>query len=138
MAQELSPAAMAGLMARIRMAVITAAPVACEAGLMVARDWIEQDMERSKNGVFWPGNRVPSSAPGESPAIQTGDLLATIKTEQIEDGATLEASGGHAHIEIGNARVAPRPFLRPSVTTNKKAIAGTIGQALADGLRGAF
>ena len=133
-----APAVLTALMEKIRAAVVTASPGAAAAGLRIAHNWIEADMGRGKSGIFHTGARVTSSAPGETPAIQSGDLLEGIEVDEIESirelGAVLSGSGDHADIEIGNARIAPRPFLRPSVPENRKAVVKAIGNELRKGL----
>jgi hypothetical protein len=82
-------------------------------------------------GIFWPGNRVPSSAPGDPPARQTGHLQESVK--YVIDRQNLIAVVGPfegpptvnnptpvpyaAPLEYGTRHVEPRPFIRPAFDT---------------------
>lgn len=66
------------------------------------------------------GSRPPhhASAPGEAPAMDSGNLLAlmVIKAEHIPAGAlvSIESHADYSrYLEFGTSRMAPRPFIRP-------------------------
>jgi len=93
-------------------------------------------LERSRvgRGIHWPGNRNPSSAPGDPPARQTGRLQESIaitkRATQAEPYALVgprpQAFSGSApypvFLEYGTRHIAPRPFVRPSVSQLKRAL----------------
>lgn len=67
-----------------------------------------------KTGRYW--KRV-SSAPGEAPAVQSGQLYNSL---QMKVSGKLERTVGTtaphgAYLEFGTSKMAPRPYLRPSL-----------------------
>jgi HK97 gp10 family phage protein len=92
------------------------------------------------NGNAIPyGTRTPhtASAPGEPPAVDTGQLRASYGhgVERELNGATLSIGTGSpyaAYLEFGTSKIAPRPHLRPVMARNH----GTIRDDVADGIRG--
>lgn len=70
---------------------------------------------RPKHGALYHGHRA--SAPGEPPAIDTGNLLNSIThrmTGPTEGEVAVGAEYG-VYLEMGTRRQAPRPFLGPAV-----------------------
>ena len=64
------------------------------------------------------GRYHQASAPGESPATDTGNLAGSIRTVQGTRRHTAVVTVGAeyaARLEFGDGRVAPRPFLGPAV-----------------------
>jgi len=58
-----------------------------------------------------------ASAPGEAPAVDTGNLINTIKTEIKSDTeATITIPAAYAEaLEFGSSKIAARPFVRPAI-----------------------
>lgn len=82
--------------------------------------------------------RHQASAPGESPAGDTGDLARRIGTDV--DPATLTGSitfsSKHARpLEYGTAKMAPRPFARVALAHRLSAIEADIEDEIAHVLR---
>ena len=93
----------------------------------------------AKTGRVYRRNGIShqASAPGESPAADTGDLASKIGT--AVDATTLKGSvefySAHAkHQEYGTRNMAPRPYARVAVAHKSdeilKDIADEIGKAL--------
>jgi len=90
------------------------------------RSEIYNVLEQSQHGSgrHYPGNPRRSSAPGESPARQTGRLQESIAVLSRATPDNLEASVGPrpqsysrtapypVFLEFGTRRMAPRPFVR--------------------------
>ena len=81
-----------------------------------------------------PSGAAPS-APGEPPARVTGELLDSVAYEVIESDRGLVVSVGAAApyaqaLEYGTRRMAPRPFLRPSLAEMEEEIARIFKVAL--------
>lgn len=80
------------------------------------RTVIEVSMEGSKSGRSYGGHQA--SAPGDAPAIDTGELFTNM-AESTEDGGltgVLEINTEYAiHLEFGTSKMEPRPFARPAV-----------------------
>lgn len=83
-----------------------------------------EEMDMSGGGMFWPGNRTESSLPGKYPAIQWGDLIASMDVVTLPSpsdvGRAAWDAGGYGvpqafYMEFGTSRHAPRPFMRPTV-----------------------
>lgn len=74
---------------------------------------VTRGMADPKSGRFYGSHQA--SAPGEMPAIDTGNLAA-IKTEKIEQGhwVTYTEAEYAAHLEFGTSRMLPRPFFVPA------------------------
>lgn len=91
-----------------------------EAGADALVKDITADMGTAKHGHHWPGLDNTSSAPGESPAIQSGDLVESLRAYPLGHGDWAMAAGGpdapHAiDLELGAParHLAARPFLIP-------------------------
>lgn len=78
---------------------------------------MQAGMLESKSGTHWPGQPHVSSAPGESPATQSGDLLHSfqVRPRGATDWDVFTANPYAADLEYGSAarHLAPRPFLIP-------------------------
>jgi hypothetical protein len=90
---------------------------------------------RVGSGIQWPGNRNPSSSPGDPPARQSGDLMESVRyfydlgklrsvVGPFVKGATIDnpVSIPYANdLEYGAPlrRIAPRPFMRRALAEFK-------------------
>ena len=77
----------------------------------------------------------PPSAPGEPPHLATGTLARSIEMETFRDGADLVGRVGTnlkygRFLEFGTARMAPRPFLRPALQSQRPIFVQEIGAAM--------
>jgi HK97 gp10 family phage protein len=85
---------------------------------------------RSGTGLLIGGHQA--SAPGEPPAIDTGNLVNSIKTELVssnEQSALAQVGTGVEYaepLEFGTSRIAPRPFMRPAWDNNIEKVKETI------------
>lgn len=95
----------------------------CERIVQTTAAQIEQDakmsMRGSKSGrIYQRGRRThTASAPGEPPAIDTGNLVNSIETRRVNAFTARVNVGAEygAALEFGTDTTAPRPFLRPAV-----------------------
>lgn len=93
----------------------------------------------AKTGRIYRRNGIShqASAPGQSPAADTGDLASKIGTS-VDASAltgTIEFYSAHAkHLEYGTSRMSPRPYARVAVAHKSdeitKDIADEIGKVL--------
>lgn len=79
-----------------------------------------------------------SSAPGEFPKSDTGQLVASLYFRVAAD--KLSAFFGTklnygTYLEYGTSRMRARPWLRPTLKANEQSIAGRIKQAVSDALK---
>lgn len=93
---------------------------AAEAGANFVAEKIDEGMHEPKGGYKYPHLPNRSSAPGEVPAYQFGDLWGSKQqkvTKQERDKARVELSFGGVAIlmEFGTSRMHPRKFLRATV-----------------------
>ena len=91
---------------------------------------IRTDMAEEKHGRKY-GNHV-ASAPGESPAIDTGFLANSIQVEADGLTASVGTNAEYAeHLEFGTSRMEPRPFFGPAFEAERP----VFEKALADALK---
>lgn len=119
-----------------------------QAGLFVVAKKIEGDAKKSilngqKTGQIYKRGNVlhRASAPGESPANDTGRLANSINGEVSKSAmeATVKAGGGIVKyarmLEFGTIRIAPRPFMRPAVESNRNWIADRMKKAVMNAIK---
>ncbi len=71
-----------------------------------------------------------ASAPGEAPAVDTGNLMNSV-THAMTDTTVGEVAVGAeygAYLELGTARMAARPYLGPAADKVKPAFERALGQ----------
>lgn len=101
-------------------------------GAVFARHALIEDMMRPKSGEWYPGNLVLSSAEGQTPAIQSGELVENTDAKRgplSKDMGTayLDSTGKHAiWMEFGwttrDGKVHYRPFHRTIIARNRDKI----------------
>lgn len=124
--------------------VTAAIQTAAMAGVIDGAEMVREEAIRSmvqdpKSGVHYRGNPNRSSAPGESPARQTGALIASIEVfaDAPRLAARVNAGSDHAAaMEFGTENIAPRPFLRPALARMAPAISTGIAERIADAIIG--
>src|SRR3990172_8567370 len=89
------------------------------AGAFVLEGFIKQSMQEGHHGrIYRRGGKVhQASAPGETPAVDFGNLINSIDSSLLDNNAsqvTTNADYAPA-LEFGTARMAARPFMRPAV-----------------------
>lgn len=108
---------------RVNAAVEVSVSAALMAGGYVLEAAVKQDMAQPKAGRFY--GRHQASAPGESPAMDSGVLAASIGTEA--DGERSVVVGTNSEyaepLEFGTARMAARPFMGPNAEAKRDEIA---------------
>lgn len=73
-----------------------------------------------------------ASSPGYAPAVDTGDLLKSIKMDvrlsEVEVGSNLSGKNGKypAFLEFGTRKMDARPWLKPAVDDGKREFQSTI------------
>ena len=119
-----------------------------KAALLVRNDMIRRILKGPKSGTVYHrkgrGTRSKgrggvdhtASAPGESPANDTGNLARSINVVAGSVGMSSTAivtvrTPYAAALEFGSKRIEPRPFARPAVAENKELISQTIRDELA-------
>lgn len=123
-------------------AVLDRVKAAAMAGVLDGAERVREtaiaSMLTSKGGRHYPGNPRRSSAPGEAPARQTGRLAGgiDIRAEVADLKAVVNAGTAYAAaLEFGTERIAPRPFMRPALASNKAAIEADIEARVAEALK---
>lgn len=90
------------------------------------RKSLEFLVDQTKHGLRTP--YPPASSPGEFPHRRTGALQQSIRVGVIDArrravtgqfGSDLDYA---TYLELGTSRMAPRPFLRPTIQRGKKYI----------------
>ena len=83
---------------------------------LIRNNAIEKIMREAKSGRRY-GNHV-ASAPGQAPASDSGRLVQgiTVRDDPGRNVTLVVASADYSStLEFGNSKIAPRPFLRPSL-----------------------
>jgi HK97 gp10 family phage protein len=87
--------------------------------------------------------RHRASAPGETPAVETGNLVNSINTQlasSSDTNATAEVGTGVEYaefLEFGTSRMEARPFMRPAIDNNLTKIQETIRRFAKQQIEGA-
>lgn len=73
--------------------------------------------EKHGETYYVQGKEHIASAPGEAPAIDTGNLVNSIRSEMLNDqtGIVFTNVEYAPYLEFGTSDMAPRPFLQPAV-----------------------
>jgi HK97 gp10 family phage protein len=124
-----------GIMARARQGALIGVMNGAE---MVRTEAIRTMTSEAKTGRKYPGLPNRSSAPGESPARQSGRLIAgiDIRPEPAALRAVVNASTAYAAaLEFGTQKMAPRPFMRPALAAKKAEIEREISARVAEAIR---
>lgn len=90
-------------------------------------------MDPPKTGKKWPGLPNQSSAPGESPATQSGRLQQSGSTRYNEPALTGTAEWTVAHampLEVGTEDMAARPFARPALAESVEGIEADVAEEI--------
>lgn len=101
---------------------------------------IERLNNPPKTGRLYRRNTVvhQASAPGESPATDTGRLVQSITTSYDTKniiGYVNVSTEYAAALEFGTPRIAPRPYARVSLAEKTKEIEEGIAQEIAEALK---
>ena len=88
-------------------------------------------MSGPKSGRLYvrAGRIHQASAPGEAPAVDTGNLANSIQTHVLAGGLTAEVTAGAEYglyLELGTLRMAPRPFFAPATEAERAAFVAAI------------
>jgi len=76
---------------------------------------------KSGNQYYKNGARHTSSAPGQSPANQTGELVRSIKVNKEANKSTVSINKNYAvYLEFGTSKMRPRPFILPAFIKTKR------------------
>lgn len=124
-----------GLAARFRIGVTLGAHTA---GQILVRTTQQGMIQGPQTGRVYPGQRRQSSAPGQYPAVQTGQLLGSIEyqvqgSSQLEFGSRGAFNGGFDYAQaqqLGTSKMAPRPYLTLTVNKTRDRIAKILGDSI--------
>ncbi len=127
------------------------------AGLLVQNE-IKDSMRKAKHGKTYRKGPIKrkrggkntivgakfhrASAPGEAPAVDTGRLIGSVNSRQL-DGGFSTTVGVHdvtnvkyaKALEYGTSKIAPRPFLIPALQNKKPEIMERFKQAMDEGIK---
>ena len=97
-------------------------------GQLIRTEAIKSIQTGAKTGIVYekynPRRTHRASAPGESPASDTGNLVSKIMVKQKDKNTTQVESGADysAFLEYGTSKMLPRPFLFPAFQKSKDKI----------------
>ena len=84
---------------------------------------MKQSMQGQGTGVVYYRGGIPhqASSPGDSPAIDTGNLVNSIHNETDEMKSIVHIDAEYAgYLEYGTINMAPRPYVAPAVELCKQ------------------
>ena len=100
-----------------------------KAGLMIKNDLVRRLTTGKRTGRIYGSHQA--SAAGEYPAKMTGKLAESVKIENSNLRLTIGEAADYAqYLEIGTAKMAARPHLRPSVEGNMPNVIKIVSQEL--------
>ena len=97
-------------------------------GQLIRGEAIKSIQSGAKSGVMYqmynPRREHRSSAPGQAPASDTGNLVSKIIVKQKTRNITnVESNADYsAFLEYGTSKMQPRPFMLPAFEKSKKPI----------------
>ena len=105
-----------------------------EAAEAAAND-AKASMAMSKSGTIYKRGGIShvASAPGEPPAIDTGQLIGSVRVTRLEAMRWAVGAGDTeyaAHLEYGTRKMAARPFLRPAAERARPVFMAKVLEAL--------
>ena len=103
---------------------------------MVRNEALRLILNTPKTGRLYGHHQA--SAPGEAPASDTGRLVNSITTsyDMQKLVGTVKANTAYAEaLEMGTARMEPRPFMRPSLANTRDAVERAVAQEVEAELR---
>ncbi|MFZ6028037.1 MAG: hypothetical protein ACOYYS_10005 [Chloroflexota bacterium] len=97
---------------------------------------VRTGMAEPKTGQVYlrRGKSHQASAPGEMPAVDTGNLTNSVQVERMPDGvstAVYTAAEYAEVLEFGGVRIRPRPFMTPAAEAEINDFNAAIRQLLA-------
>jgi len=101
-------------------------------GQLIRGEAIKSIQTGSKSGVMYqmynPRREHRASAPGESPASDTGNLVSKIIVKQkSKDITSVESNADYsAYLEYGTSKMEARPFMLPAFEKSKKPIINAV------------
>jgi HK97 gp10 family phage protein len=106
-----------------------------EAGIRVLETEVKVLLQTPGSGELYTHGSVThqASAPGQPPAIDTGNLINSIRVEDVTPTeATLGVGAEYGeYLEFGTSRMAARPFLRPAMDENENEIVAAVRDTVA-------
>lgn len=101
-------------------------------GQLIRTEAIKSIQTGAKSGVMYqkynPRREHRASAPGQSPASDTGNLVNKIIVKQkSSDVVHVESNANYsAFLEYGTSKMQPRPFMLPAFEKSKKPIINAV------------
>ena len=98
-------------------------------GQEIRKEAVRSIQQDPKSGIIYqrynPRRRHQASAKGESPASDTGFLVSQIKVKAVKpDEVVVDSQAPYsAYLELGTAKIQPRPFMFPATEIGGKKIA---------------
>ena len=97
-------------------------------GQLIRGEAIKSIQTGSKSGIVYqkynPRREHRASAPGESPASDTGNLVSKIKVKQkTKNRVWVESNADYsAYLEYGTSKMQPRPYMLPAFEKSREPI----------------
>ena len=101
-------------------------------GQLIRGEAIKSIQSGAKSGIMYqkynPRREHRASAPGQSPASDTGNLVSKIIVKQKSaDVTNVESNANYsAFLEYGTSKMEPRPFMFPAFEKSKKPIINAV------------
>jgi hypothetical protein len=112
------------------------------AAVIMTQDVQQRMINSARGGRIYPSRKGPgqthkASAPGESPAVDLGELVGSITQSRVRSGPVQSVVQMGSTIqrglllEYGTSRILPRPAFRPALARVDGMVAGLVMQAYA-------
>ena len=110
-------------------------------GQLIRSEAIKSIQTGAKSGIVYekynPRRSHRSSAPGQSPASDTGNLVSKIIVKNNKDEVRVQSNANYSKfLEFGTSKMLARPFMFPAKEKSKKRIIQITANKVVEAIRG--
>lgn len=97
---------------------------------------VRERMREMKSGRHYYGMPNVSAAPGEAPAVQQGDLIATVDAIRTGENSAAAVAGDGKGVftwqEFGTSKMPPHPSMVPAAVVGEEAVIVAMAEVAAN------
>ena len=110
-------------------------------GQLIRGEAIKSIQTGAKSGILYekynPRRSHRASAPGQSPASDTGNLVSKIIVKNNKDTVRVQSNANYSKfLEFGTSKMLARPFMFPAKEKSKKRIVQITANKVVEAIRG--